>query len=271
VARCPHHGTAIKKAFADFYSRKIDFPLDIYDTDRNFLVFDSPDETKFSRHVIIPGFHIQNYHEAKAFADEVVRNLDAKFCPPIDLGAYKSLQNFRPSFMNCKVGCSRVKQYKSRVFKAFSDLLIAYIPEDSFKLPSILARKAVKNAAKIETDLTDKNIQAIIKLVNELAPSNTLNMVIGNMGLFTWRGAGYCPICKCEHVNDSTHFVIIHDQIVCLHCRHSEMHCGKKTTLVLGYLDSSKAEGLRRALLIVDDKIPEVFEQQNIHNVCQTK
>jgi len=172
--------------------------------------------------------------------------------------------------MNRKVGSSRVKQYKSGVFKAFSDLVIAYIPEDSFKLPSILARKAVKNAAKIETDLTDKNIQTIIKLVNELAQSNTLNKVIGNMVLFTRRGTGYCPISKCEHVNDNTHFVIIHDKILCLHCRHSEMHCGKKTTLVLGYLDSSKAEGLRRALLIVTDKIPDVFEQQNIHNESVT-
>jgi len=43
-------------------------------------------------------------------------------------------------------------------------------------------------------------------------------------------------------------------------------HTGKKTTLVLGYLDSSNAEGLRRAMSIVTDKIPEVFEQQNINN-----
>jgi len=167
--------------------------------------------------------------------------------------------------MNHKVCSSRVKQYILGVFRAFSDSLIAYIPEDSFKLPSILARKAVKNGAKIETDLTDKNIQAIIKLVNESAPSNALNKVIGNMLLFTRRGAGYCPICKREHVNDNMHFVIVHDQVFCLHCRHLETHCSKKTTLVLGYLDSSNSEGLRRALLIVADKIPEVFEQQNIH------
>jgi len=232
MVRCPYH-----------YPPKYGFKADFYN------------ETKFSRHVIIPGFHVQNYHEAKAFADEVVRNLDAKFCLAIDLGVFKSLQNFC-LFMNCKVDSYRVKQYKSGVFRAFSDLLIAYVPEDSFKLPSILARKAVKNATKIETDLTDKNIQAVIKLVDELAPSNTLNKVIGNMVIFTWRGTGYCPICEHEHVNDNTHIVIVHDQIVCLHCRHLETNCGKKTTLVLSYLDSSKAEGLRRALLIVADKIP---------------
>jgi len=215
-----HLNVAIKKAFADFFSSRIDPLFNIHDMDKNFLVFDFSNETKFSRHIIIPGFHFKNYHEAKAFADEVVRNLDAKFCPDLDLGVYKSLQNFR-LFMNHKVGSSRVKQYKVGVFRAFSDLLIAYIPEYSFKLPSILARKAVKNAAKIETDLTNKNIQAIIKLVNELAPSYTLNKVIGNMVLFTRRGTGYCPICKREHVNDNTHFVIVHDQVVHYGPRHS--------------------------------------------------
>jgi len=85
------------------------------------------------------------------------------------------------------------------------------------------------------------------------------------MVLFTRRGAGYCPICEREHVNDNTHFVVVHDQVVPLHCRHLETHCCKKTTLELGYLDSSNAEGLRRAMSIFVDKIPEVFEQQNIN------
>jgi len=118
----------------------------------------------------------------------------------------------------------------------------------------------------------------IFTRVNELALANKLREIIGNMliftrvsmiftrvsMIFTRVSAGYCPICKCEHVNDNTHFVIVHDQVVCLHCRCSETHCGKKTTLVLGHLDSSNTEGLRRAMSITTDKIPEVFEQQNI-------
>jgi len=190
-------------------------------------------------------------------------NLDAKFCPVVDLGVYKSLQNFC-LYMNCKVGSSRIKQYKSGVFRAFSDSLIAPIPEGSFKLPSILCRNAVKNAPKIDTELTEKKVQAVVKLVNELAPANTLKKVIGNMFLFTRKG--YCPICEHNHINNSTHFAVAYDQVVCLHCRHSETHCGKKTTLMLGYLDSSNTEGLRRAMSITADKIPEVFEQQNINN-----
>jgi len=65
-------------------------------------------------------------------------------------------------------------------------------------------------------------------------------------------------------VNNDTHFAIVHDQCVHLHSRHSEQHCGKKTSLVLGHLDSSNTDGLRRAMSITTDKIPEVFEQQNI-------
>jgi len=201
--------------------------------------------------------------EAKAVADEVV-NLDAKFHLVVDLGVYKSLQNFC-LFMNCKVGSSRVKQYKSGTFRAFSDLLIAYIPEGSFKLPSILGK-----APKIDTELTEEKVQAIVKLVNELAPANALKKVIGNMLIFTRTGSGYCPICKHEHVNDNTHFVLVPDQVVRLHCRHSETHCGKKTTLLLGHLDLSHADCLRRAMSITADEIPEVFEQQNINNRAVT-
>jgi len=171
--------------------------------------------------------------------------------------------------MNHKVGSPRVKQYKSGTFKAFSDSLIGYITEDSLKLPSILGKPAA-NAPKIETELTEEKVQAIIKLVNESAPANNLKQVMGNMLLFTRRGAGYCPICKREHVNNNTHFVIVHDQAVRLDCRHSETHCGKKTTLLLGHLDSTCANGLRRAMSITTDEIPEAFEKQNINNRAMT-
>jgi len=103
--------------------------------------------------------------EAKAFTDEVVKNLDSRFRLAVDLGVYKSLQNFH-LYMNCKVGSARVKQYKSGEFKGFSNLHIAYIPDGSYKLPSILGRHAVKNAPKIDTELTEEKAQAIVKLVN---------------------------------------------------------------------------------------------------------
>jgi len=64
--------------------------------------------------------------------------------------------------------------------------------------------------------------------------------------------------------NDNTHFAVVNDQCVLLHCRHSKQHCGKKTSIVLGYLDSSNTNGLRRALSITADKICEVVEQQNV-------
>jgi hypothetical protein len=244
-----HIETAITKAFAKLYYSKVDI-LDLpANIEENMLVFDSLDQTKFSRHIIIPAVHVENHVEAKAFADEVVKNLDNKFRPVVDLAVYKSLQNFH-LFMNYKVGSPRVKQYKSGTFKAFSDSLIGYIIEDSLKLPSILGKPATK-APKIETELTKEKVQAIVNLVNELALGNSLKQVMGNMLIFTRRGAGYCPICEREHVNDNTHFVIV--------SRHSETHCGKKTTLLLGHLDVTHADGLRRAMSITADEIPEVF------------
>jgi len=117
--------------------------FDFYDIIYTFLILDLSDETKFSWHIIIPGFHVENHLEAKAFADEVVKNLDVRFCLSIGLGVYKSLQNFC-LYLSCKVGSNRVKQYKSGDLKAFSDSLIASIPDGSFRLSSIFLKTTAK-------------------------------------------------------------------------------------------------------------------------------
>jgi len=50
-----HIKMAITKAFAELYYGKVNI-LDVpSNVEENFLVFDSSDETKFSRHIIIPG------------------------------------------------------------------------------------------------------------------------------------------------------------------------------------------------------------------------
>jgi len=228
-----HLKWAIKKALVNLYHGTAKISDIVASVDDYLLVFGSSDETKFSRHIIIPGVHVKNHKEARAFAKEVVKNMDPRFRPAIDLGIYKGLQNFC-LFMNCKVGSTRVKQCKSGPFKAFSDSLIAHIPEDSYMLPSILGKPEDKDAFKNDSELTEEQVQAVVKLVNESAPANTLKRVMGGMLLFCWTSTGYCPICEREHVNDNTHFAVVHEQCVCLHCRHSETHCGKKTSLVLG-------------------------------------
>jgi len=84
-----HIKTAITKVFAKLYYSKLDI-LDLAaNVEENLLVFDLSDQTKFLRHIIIPGVHVENHVEAKAFADEVVKNMDNKFCPVVDLAVYK--------------------------------------------------------------------------------------------------------------------------------------------------------------------------------------
>jgi len=186
-----HIKVAIGAAFSRLYFSK-GVPVNPTFVEENLLVFDSSDKTKFSRHIIIPGVHVENHMEAKAFADEMLKYLDEKLSPVIDLGVYKSLQNFC-LFNNKKVGSPRVKVYKSGTFKPFSDSLIGYITKGSLKLPSILGQPTT-NTPKIETELTKQNVQAIVKLVHELAPGNSLKKVMGNMLIFTRTEAGYCPI-----------------------------------------------------------------------------
>jgi len=83
-------------------------------------------------------------------------------------------------------------------------------------------------------------------------------------------GIGDWHICKRDHINNNTHFVIINNQAVWLHCRHSETHCSKKTTLLLGHLDVTRTNGLRRAMSITADEISEAFENQDIKSRAMT-
>jgi len=80
-----HIKVAIGVAFSRLYFSK-GVPVSPEFVEENLLVFDSSDKTKFSRHIIIPGVHVQNHMEAKAFADEMVKYLDEKLRPVVDLG-----------------------------------------------------------------------------------------------------------------------------------------------------------------------------------------
>jgi len=107
-----HIKIAIGAAFSKLYYSKGDILGLPADVEGNLLVFDSSDETKFSRHIIIPGVHVENHMEAKAFADEMIKYLDEKLRPVVDLGVYKSLQNFR-LFNNRKVVAAPGSNYTS--------------------------------------------------------------------------------------------------------------------------------------------------------------
>jgi len=70
-----HIKIAIGVAFSKLYYSKGDILNLPANVEENLLVFDLSDKTKFSRHIIIPGIHVENHMEAKAFA-EVVKYLD---------------------------------------------------------------------------------------------------------------------------------------------------------------------------------------------------
>jgi len=56
-----HIKTAITKAFAELYYSKVDM-LNLHaDVEENLLVFDSSNQAKFLRHIIIPGIHVENH------------------------------------------------------------------------------------------------------------------------------------------------------------------------------------------------------------------
>jgi len=82
-----HIKIAIRVAFSKLYCSKGDILNLPANVEENLLVFDLSDKTKFSRHIIIPGIHVENHKEEKAFADEMVKYLDEKLHLVVDLGS----------------------------------------------------------------------------------------------------------------------------------------------------------------------------------------
>jgi len=68
----------LRYTFAKLYHCKFP-PMFVYDMIAPFLIFELSDG-QVSWHIIIPRVHVENHLEAKAFADEEVKNLDARFC-----------------------------------------------------------------------------------------------------------------------------------------------------------------------------------------------
>jgi len=116
-------------AFTQEYSFRClceDIPFEEITPD-DFLIYDSSDDPKFSRHIIIPNVHVSNHLEAKAFADAFVVRLDPSILQVVDLGVYKSTQNF------CMLACHKVNSKRVKYLLAtnksihYSNSLIAYI------------------------------------------------------------------------------------------------------------------------------------------------
>jgi hypothetical protein len=112
LIECIHEG------FQDVYGRNLD--------PDSIVICDSTGDDKYSRHVIINGWHVINHTEAKYFYTKVMKLLEDRSWPTefVDGQIYSAVQNFRMTGFTKR---GRTKKIISN--HTFSDTLITYIPD----------------------------------------------------------------------------------------------------------------------------------------------
>jgi len=183
-----------------------------YSRDANFIIADSSDQTKFSRHIVISGVYVDGTHEAKAFTRLVEDVLVKKphLHKIVDWGINKPNQNFRAPD-NAKINTTRVKRIITPGVAA-ADMFITNIAGCE-RIESALLKKPDEKKVIIEaTPLSAENIADAQKLAADvLGADHRFYKVKGRILNFSRVRASHCEFCNKEHTVDNTAYVVVLD------------------------------------------------------------
>lgn len=200
----------IMKTFNETYIRELR-PSD-------FAIADSSNGTKYSRHVVIKGFAVENNREAAEFTRRVVDDLPDEISDALDLGVNKATQNFRLPNCHKKGDSSRIMRITSAA-TSFEDMVVG-LTTDCMILPRLIEPKTEIHPqvqAAIDNDIE--------RYVVECAAPYTIGMTYtgrrDNMFLYRRDLPSHCEICKRVHDSDNTGFVIVANMNIRFYCRHA--------------------------------------------------
>lgn len=197
----------------------------------DIIVADSSDDTKFSRHYILP-YYVNNNVEAKYVFDKIVeyipdyiRYADDSGKEIIDSGVYKSAQNFR------MIGSYK----KDRVFRIISenhkliDAVITHIEEYNKQLMAAEEHmnddKYRTKEVKINNDgasaLTNDQVHEILAIAKPHTESFTFVRIKNNRLTFRRKEPSHCDKCERTHNNDNTMSISVYKNgAIYLNCYH---------------------------------------------------
>jgi len=182
---------------------------------------------KYSYHIIINNYYVQNNIEAGNFTDLIYQKLPEYIQPYIDLGVNKKLQNFR------LLGCAKFTQYPnklctlplrhkklSELFNSkikgvkYEDFIIGAISEIEIEkiLPEIAKTVNFKNANSKKITIEQNEIDFILNWLdsNNITKDHILRGVIGDIISYNRIGnIENCRICNRIHENDNSLYIQI--------------------------------------------------------------
>jgi hypothetical protein len=198
--------------------------IDYFDSDnlivttQSFVILDSSGYTdilgtldyyKFSYHIVLTKYLVDNFTEAKYISTGVYNKIHPKLQFVFDTGVNKSVQNFRL--------IDSTKPNHTRFLKSTSDYDLYNVDiatrknsviRPGIKLP-ILSKKYSKNIIedpKLSDDYIEKAIEDVCKKAEEigLLKSHKFRDVSGMLFMFDRIAPSMCNICHRVHDNDNT-------------------------------------------------------------------
>lgn len=175
----------------------------------NFVVFDSTGCDKYSYHLVISGYHVNDHRSAKVIANTVYQKINQRFQRYVDMGIYSSCQSFRLPYCN-KYCSTRFKQpvdYPSDVSnirsKEFKKMLITHLTSDSVLV--------FVNCVKIDREKVhlrhSSDIEQILKRVRDTFGSFPFKIKNIKKDLIELERieSSFCPSCMRIHDRENSY------------------------------------------------------------------
>jgi hypothetical protein len=180
---------------------------------------------KYSYHIVVPGYCVENNIEARTFTTNFFRLLPVKYHKYVDSQVNKQIQNWR-ILDNKKENSHRVKKLMT-VSNTALDTIITYTDKCEL-LPKITENKTDSEKTSESSDIgsTDN----ILYIASEYTKGHVFKMRKNNLFIFKRISPTHCELCDRVHHNDNTLMLALnpmepvdmgHYGIYVL-CRHAE-------------------------------------------------
>jgi hypothetical protein len=241
---------AVIDSFQEFYCEDI--------TLADLAVSDATDATKFSRHIVLKTYSVNNNAEARLFTLFVLQHLSENVGKFVDTSVNKSIQNFRLPHCH-KVNSNRIKV----PIQGTADDLIITQTTATRLLPAF----NIGGVKPLAPELDPGAEQTVLNLVAPYAQGHRFHSRQGNLFSYRRESASMCELCQRVHENDNTLFATVAHGCVKVHCRHA------KNSLFIGRIDDSTerlkpvfGEEIKPKTYKVDAKIPVEF---SVERYCE--
>jgi len=183
----------------------------------DFSIATSIGPEKFSAHVILKNYAVENNREAMHLTKLLIEDhLLEPLRPCVDAGVNKSIQNFRLLYSN-KVGSTWVKEPRGRGY--LKEFIISHL---QMIKPCHRLAPIAPAATEFEGDVADNAINQVLEMVAPYLVGQQFDKKWNNMLTFKRTKSTYCELCKRNYNSNNTVFITVHETVVFLHCRRSE-------------------------------------------------